>query len=48
MSSHAFAAVEAGLVILVVFGLAFWQLLSVRRSIRRDREAAGRHESFEP
>ncbi len=47
MSSHAFAAIEAGFVILVVLGLAIRQLVSVRRSIRRDRETAGRHVSFE-
>ncbi|GEP00076.1 hypothetical protein [Methylobacterium haplocladii] len=47
MSSHAFASVEAGLVIVVVFGLAVWQLVAVRRSIRRDRQTAGGQEARE-
>lgn len=40
MSDHLFAAFDLGLVFVVAFGLGIWQLVSVRRSIRRDRDAA--------
>jgi hypothetical protein len=46
VSNHAFAAVEACLVNLVVFEPAIWQFVSVKRSIQRDRETTGHHESF--
>lgn len=38
MSDGLFAALDLGLAFAVVFGLGLWQLISVRRSIRRDRE----------
>jgi hypothetical protein len=37
MGDRLFAALDLGLVFLVVFGLGVWQLFAVRRSIRRDR-----------
>jgi hypothetical protein len=37
MGDRLFAALDLGLVFLVVFGLGVWQLVAVRRSIRRDR-----------
>lgn len=42
MSDHLFAAFDIGLVFAIAFGLAIWQLVAVKRSIRRDREAAER------
>lgn len=36
MDDRLFAALDLGLVFLVVFGI--WQLVAVRRSIRRDRD----------
>lgn len=42
MSDHLFAAFDLALVFAVAFGLGIWQLVAVRRSIRRDREAARR------
>lgn len=42
MSDHLFAAFDLGLVFAVAFGIGIWQLVGVRRSIRRDREAARR------
>lgn len=39
MSDGLFAALDLGLVVVAVFGLAVWQLIAVRRSIRRDRDA---------
>lgn len=41
MGENLFAALDFGLAFAVVFGLGVWQLVAVRRSIRRDREAAG-------
>lgn len=38
MGDTLFAALDLGLAFAVVFGLGLWQLLAVRRSIRRDRE----------
>lgn len=38
MSDGLFAALDRGLVV-AVFGLAVWQRIAVRRSIRRDRDA---------
>jgi hypothetical protein len=35
------AMVELVLVFAVVMGIAVWQLVSVKREIRRDRERAG-------
>ena len=40
MGDHLFAAFDLGLVFAVAFGLGLWQLVAVRRSIRRDREKA--------
>ncbi|GJE62654.1 hypothetical protein [Methylobacterium trifolii] len=37
MSDGLFAAFDIGLVFALAFGLALWQLVAVRRSIRRDR-----------
>lgn len=39
MSGHVFGIVEIGLAFAAVIGLGVWQLVAVRRSIRRDREA---------
>ncbi|SDN18863.1 hypothetical protein SAMN05216360_106207 [Methylobacterium phyllostachyos] len=41
MGENLFAALDFGLPFAVVFGLGVWQLVAVRRSIRRDREASG-------
>ena len=38
MSGHVFGIVEIGLAVAVVIGLGVWELVAVRRSIRRDRE----------
>jgi hypothetical protein len=38
MGDRLFAALDLGLVVLVVFGIGIWQLVAVRRSIRRDRD----------
>ena len=40
MGDPLFAAFDLGLVVAVAFGLGLWQLVAVRRSIRRDREKA--------
>lgn len=40
MSDSLFAAFDLGLVVAAAFGLGLWQLIAVRRSIRRDREKA--------
>ncbi|WP_279600413.1 hypothetical protein [Methylobacterium sp. J-077] len=37
MSDGLFAAFDIGLVFALAFGLGIWQLVAVRRSIRRDR-----------
>ncbi|WP_232628568.1 hypothetical protein [Methylobacterium sp. Leaf118] len=42
MSDHGFAALDIGLAFGLVLGLAIWQLVRVKRSIRRDREEARR------
>lgn len=41
MGETLFAALDFGLAFAVVFGLGVWQLIAVRRSIRRDHEASG-------
>ncbi|MGH1589132.1 hypothetical protein [Methylobacterium sp. P5_C11] len=38
MSDGLFAAFDIGLVFALALGLGLWQLLAVRRSIRRDRD----------
>jgi hypothetical protein len=38
MGDRLFAALDLGLAVLVVFGIGLWQLVAVRRSIRRDRD----------
>ncbi len=38
MSDHGFAALDIGLAFGVILGIAVWQLVSVRRSLRADRE----------
>lgn len=48
MSEHLFGFVDIGLAFAVAFGLAIWQLVAVRRSIRRDREEAARAGTREP
>ncbi|WP_156383896.1 hypothetical protein [Methylobacterium sp. Leaf456] len=40
MSDHGFAALDIGLAFGVILGIAVWQLVRVKRSIRRDREKA--------
>lgn len=42
MSDHGFAALDIGLAFGVILGVAVWQLVRVKRSIRRDRENAAR------
>ena len=42
MSDPFFAALDIGLVFGLALGLALWQLLALKRGIRRDREAAAR------
>ena len=39
MSDGLFAMLDLGLAFAVVFGLGLWQLIAIRRSIRRDRES---------
>ena len=41
MGETLFAALDFGLAFAVVFSIGIWQLVAVRRSIRRDREASG-------
>ena len=48
MSEHVFGVVEIGLAFAVVLGLGLWQLITVRRSIRRDREDTERAKAPEP
>ena len=38
MSDHLFGVLDIGLAFALVFALGLWQLIAVRRSIRRDRE----------
>lgn len=38
MGDRLFAAFDIGLAFALAFGLGLWQLIVVRRSIRRDRE----------
>ncbi|SFG84238.1 hypothetical protein [Methylobacterium gossipiicola] len=45
MSDPFFAALDIGLVFALALGLALWQLVSLKRGIRRDREAAARAEA---
>ena len=40
MSDPLFAAFDIGLVFALAIGLAIWQLVALRRGIRRDRAAA--------
>ncbi|WP_019903639.1 hypothetical protein [Methylobacterium sp. 77] len=42
MSDHLFAAFDIGLVFALALGLAVWQLVVVKRGIRKDREEAAR------
>lgn len=42
MSDHGFAALDIGLAFGVILGVAVWQLVRVKRSIRQDRENAAR------
>lgn len=42
MSDTGFAALDIGLAFGLVLALAVWQLIRVKRSIRRDRESADR------
>ena len=42
MSDPLFAAFDIGLVFAVALGLALWQLVRLRRGIRKDRDAAAR------
>ncbi|MCJ2089208.1 hypothetical protein MKK88_24935 [Methylobacterium sp. E-005] len=41
MGEFTFAALDLGLAFAVVMGIGLWQLIAVRRSIRRDRERSG-------
>ncbi|MCJ2133832.1 hypothetical protein MKK69_07075 [Methylobacterium sp. J-026] len=41
MGEGLFAVLDLGLAFAVVFGLGVWQLVAVRRSIRRDRDRPG-------
>lgn len=38
MGNALFGALDLGLAFAVVLGIGLWQLIAVRRSIRRDRE----------
>ena len=38
MSDGLFAALDIGLVFALALGVGVWQLIAVRRSIRRDRD----------
>lgn len=38
MGEPLFAALDLGLAFAVVLGIGLWQLIAVRRSMRRDRE----------
>lgn len=40
MSDGLFAAFDIGLVFALALGIGLWQLIAVRRSIRRDRARA--------
>ncbi|MEA1830673.1 hypothetical protein U8607_01130 [Methylobacterium durans] len=42
MSDPLFAVFDIGLVFALATGAAIWQLVRLKRSIRRDREAAAR------
>jgi hypothetical protein len=42
VSDHGFAILDIGLAFGVILGIAIWQLVRVKRSIRRDREDASR------
>lgn len=44
MTDSLFAAFDIGLVFALALGLAIWQLVSLRRGMRRDREAAAKVE----
>jgi hypothetical protein len=44
VSDPFFAALDIGLVFALALGLALWQLVALRRGMRRDREAAARAE----
>ncbi|MHC2108160.1 MULTISPECIES: hypothetical protein [unclassified Methylobacterium] len=44
MSDGLFAAFDIGLVFALAFGIGLWQLIAVRRSIRRDRERGDERE----
>ena len=44
MSGGLFAAFDIGLVFALAFGIGLWQLIAVRRSIRRDRPSGDARE----
>lgn len=48
MNDSFFAAVDIGLAFSLVLGVAIWQLVVLKRSIRRDREAAKRDSPPDP
>lgn len=49
MSDGLFAAFDIGLVFALALGLAIWQLIVLKRGIRRDRaEAAARAQASQP
>ena len=48
VSDRLFAAFDIGLVFALALGLALWQLIVVRRSIAKDRDAATRRPPDEP
>ena len=48
MSDRLFAAFDIGLVFVLALGLALWQLIVVRRSIRKDRDDAARRRPDDP
>ncbi|MCJ2081588.1 hypothetical protein [Methylobacterium sp. J-090] len=47
MSDPFFAALDIGLVFALALGLALWQLVALKRGLRRDREAAARSSADE-
>ncbi|MER2265012.1 hypothetical protein [Methylobacterium oxalidis] len=47
MNDSLFAALDIGLVFALALGTALWQLVRLRRSIRRDREAEARRQAGE-
>ncbi|MCJ2073690.1 hypothetical protein MKK75_33700 [Methylobacterium sp. J-030] len=45
MGQSLFAALDLGLAFAAVLGIGLWQLIAVRRSMRRDREGSGSRSS---